>query len=220
MGSPAITSIRFGRPPVGFGQFRRVPGPIWVTVTVTAPPRDLGDGQWRSLAGSDRLWQAAVFENAFIRSTPPGERRLRGTTETGATGRITGASGAVGRPEPGASPPTGGEIRAAIEQGVRRSGLGLVSVRLTRSPSVAASVVLRVDRPQGFGRRIAAFRQALTVVAPHMDGFETEIVDRCGRPVVLWSAASYTDPRWLCPDPYTLGLSSDCSREPKPNLSC
>jgi hypothetical protein len=38
-----------------------------------------------------------------------------------------------------------------------------------------------------------------------MDGLQWEIVDRCGTPVAIESAGSWTNARWMCRNPAVLG---------------
>jgi hypothetical protein len=222
MGPSAISQVRFGPPPAGFG-LRAAQGPIWLTVTLHRPPA-LASAELTQLAGGSVLWQASVFENAFTGSAPRGEPRVRGSTDAVQGAPMTGTgSGTFDRPLYDGPPPTEAEVRAAVGEGARRAGFDVVSLRVMHPARAAASVVVRAKAPEGFDRRYAAFDDALSGIEGRMDGLAWEVVDPCGRPVVMRSAVSWADPSWLCPDPTILGFgesAADCRKEPKPDLSC
>jgi hypothetical protein len=97
MGPTAIAQVRIGPPPARFG-LNAATNSMWLTVTLHRPPA-LARAQWTQLAGGSTLWQASVFENAFTRSAPRGEPRVRGSTEAVQGPPMTGTgSGTFDRP--------------------------------------------------------------------------------------------------------------------------
>jgi hypothetical protein len=219
MGDVAISEVRFGRPPESVG-FRRVDGPMWLSTTVTADGSPSAGSLRSQLASNGPLWQATVFDNAYLESQPAGEPRVRGTSEAlSFDGRThpfsseTGPADAYG----GAAEPDSA-VRAAIARAADRARFKVVSISLMHPNRQAATVVLRVLQRAAFARRYEAFYAGVAALTSRLDGLQWQVVDACGYPVAVESVGIWTSPRWLCPNPFVPGMQmtrATCRKLPR-----
>jgi hypothetical protein len=225
MGDVAIAEVRFGRPRASFGRFRRVDGPIWLSTTVAVDGTPFTGGLRSQFSAEGRLWQASVFESAYLASQPGGQPRIRGASEAFslAGGRQPFAS------ETGSVTPYSGEalsdaaVRNLVAQAAERARFRVVSISLMHPNRQAATVVVRALRRASFARRYYAFYAGLTALTGRLDGLQWEVVDGCGYPVAVESTGIWTSPRWLCPNPFVPGLQmsrATCRKLPRGFPAC
>ena len=218
MGSVAVASVRFGRAPSSYHhQLRRVQGADWVFVTVRAPVPT----RTTSAATEDRtdwlMWQADVFERAYLSAVPPGGRPLRGTSQNvlshGVTTSLssgTTAEGQVFAPQP----PTR-QLVSRIRHAAGAAGFDVTSLMITRPDRLAVTARFTVSTRRGFTRRFNAFFPALNTVGEGLDGFAWQLRDRCGNLVAQSASGWFVNPRWECPEPGIIGLppsKAECRR--------
>jgi hypothetical protein len=209
MGRVAISEIRFGHAPSPFGQFRHVRGPDWIFTTVASRGDPVRGGLWAELAGDGVLWQATVFDNAYVATRTAGEPHVDGTSEAFAVdGRAEPFSGelAGGDPARGASPPEP-IARRTVVAAAAAGRFAVVRITFIHPHRLAGTVIVRAAGRRRFAERLGAFQRRLQTLAERMDGLQWEIVDRCGTPVAIESAGSWTNARWLCPNPAYLGFA-------------
>jgi HAAS len=223
IGRTNIVRVAFGRPRDGFRQFRAVPGPIWLSVTIGSD----GLGLRRFLDTGPPLWGALVFEHSYEGTQPAGSPSIRGTTELVTDGRHTlpFESEPAGR-EAAVSSPTPAVVARVVRRAARASAFRLDSVRLVHAGAgdLAASVVLTVLSRRDFARRLEAFGQATQGLSDRLYGFATTFEDSCGdRVFVNGVGFEWANARWLCPNPFVLGpLTSrrECARLAREQPTC
>jgi hypothetical protein len=210
MGDVAIVEVRFGHPPASFPQFRGVRRPIWLSTTVRAGGAPFSHGIRRQLLADGPLWQASVFENAYLGSQPTNAPRIRGTSESIAlpAGIRRWAAGTASMPRYSRGAPSVGAARAGIERAAAAAHFGIVSISFIHPDRPAATVIMRATSRTSFLHRYLIFHHRLTALTGRLGGLQWEIVDRCGFPVALQTAASWVNPRWVCPNPFIIGLAS------------
>jgi hypothetical protein len=225
MGTVAITEVRFGRPPGSFGRFRHVRGPVWLSTTVAADGSPSGGTLRSQLAADGPLWQATVFDNAYLESQPAGEPRVRGTSEAlsfhGRTHPFSSETGPVD-PYSGAAEPDAA-VRGAIARAADHARFKVVSISLMHPNRQAATVVLRALQRAAFARRYEAFYGGVAALTSRLDGFQWQVVDACGYPVAVASVGIWTSPRWLCPNPFVPGIQmtpATCRKLPRGFPAC
>jgi hypothetical protein len=208
MGRVAISEIRFGSAPGTFGQFRHVRGPDWIFTTVVSPGDPVRGGLWAELAGDGALWQASVFDTAYLATPPTDQPRIDGTSEgflvDGHTEPFSGelvSSGQAGE----ASPPEP-IARRTVVAAAAAGRFAVVRITFIHPHRLAGTVIVRAAGKHRFAQRLRAFEQRLGRLAVRTDGLQWEIIDRCGAPVAIQSAGSWTNARWLCPNPAYLGI--------------
>jgi hypothetical protein len=220
MGDIAIAEVRFGRPPAAFSRFRRMSGPVWLSTTVVAEGSPFAGPLRSQLASYGPLWQASVFDNAYLASQPEGEPRIRGTSEAlSLAGRRSPFSSETGpaAPYPGAASPDSA-VRRTIQRAAARARFTVVSIALMHPNRQAATVVVRTTTRASFARRYEAFQTGLSGLIGRLDGLQWQVVDRCGHPVAIQSVGGWTSPRWLCPNPDVPGFAMSrgmCRRLPR-----
>lgn len=220
MGDVAISEVRFGRPPASFGGFRRVEGPLWLSTTVAADGSPSAGSLRSQIAANGPLWEASVFDSAYLASQPAGAPRIRGTSEAfSAAGRVQPFTSETGPADPYGGPAEpDSAVRGAIARAAARARFQVGSISLIHPNRQAATIVLRVVRRASFARRYHAFYGGLEALAGRLDGLQWQIVDRCGYPVAVNSVGSWTSPRWLCPNPFVPGLQmtrATCRKLPR-----
>lgn len=209
MGSVAVASVRFGRAPSSYHQFRRVRGPDWVFVTVHAPIPT----RTSSAAAQDRtdwlMWQADVFERAYLSAVPPGGRALRGTSENVLSHGVTKSlsSGTTAGGQVFAPQPPNRRLVSRIRHAAKAAGFGITSLTITRPDRLAVSARFTVSNRRGFVRRFNAFFPVLDRLGEGLDGVAWQLRDRCGNLVSQSASGWFVNPRWECPEPGTLGLA-------------
>jgi hypothetical protein len=218
MGRVAVTSVRFGRAPSSYHhQFRRVRGADWVFVTIRAPALS----RTTTAGEQDRqdwlMWQADVFERAYLSAVPPGGRPLRGTSENvlshGVTTSLssgTTAEGQVFAPQPRAR-----QLVSRIRHAAGAAGFGVTSLTITRPDRLAVTARFTVSTRREFARRFNAFFPALNTLGEGLDGFAWQLRDRCGNLVAQSASGWFVNPRWECPEPGIIGLppsKAECRR--------
>jgi hypothetical protein len=208
MGDVAITEVRFGPPSSAFSRFRDVDGPIWLSTTVAADGSPFAGSLRSQLAADGSLWQATVFDNAYLASQPAGEPRIRGTSEAlSLAGRVQPFSSETGPADPYAGPAEpDSAVRRVVAEAAARARFRVVSISLIHPNRQAATVVVRSLRRTAFARRYVAFSIGLSRLTSRLDGLQWQVVDRCGYPVAVQSVGGWTSPRWLCPNPLVPGL--------------
>jgi hypothetical protein len=209
MGAVAITDVRFGRAPAWYKQFRDVSGPDWIYTTVAAPAKVTGGELWAQMRRDAALWQASVFENAYLGSAPAGQPRIRGTSEAlppSVSAAGTG-SGTVTRTQYTGSGPSEATARTLLEAAATHAHFQVDSITFMHPDRLAATFIMRAQSRVRFGQRYVQFRQRLSPLDGRLGGLEWEIVDRCGNPVAIQSSGLWTNPRWLCADPLSFGPS-------------
>jgi hypothetical protein len=220
MGDVAISEVRFGRPPESYGRFRRVDGPIWLSTTVAADGSPSSGTLRSQLAADGPLWQASVFDSAYLASQPAGAPRVRGTSEAlSLAGRVEPFSGQTGPADPYAGPAEpDSAVRRVIERAAARARFRVVSISLMHPNRQAATIVVRAVRRASFARRYDAFHAGLAALSGRLDGLQWQVVDACGYPVAVESTGIWTSPRWLCPNPYVPGYQmtrATCRKLPR-----
>jgi hypothetical protein len=215
MGDVAITTVRF----------RHANGAMWLSTTVAGAGSPFAGALRSQLAADGPLWEASVFNAAYRASQPAGEPRVRGTSEAfsidGRVHRFSSESGPVD-PYRGAAEPDSA-VRSAIAKAAARARFQVVSISLMHPNRQAVTVVVRADRRASFARRYRAFFVALDGVTGRLDGFQSQVVDRCGYPVAIASAGVWTSPRWLCPNPFVPGIQMTraiCRKLPRGFPAC
>ena len=215
MGDVAITAVRF----------RHVNGAMWLSTTVAGAGSPFAGALRSQLAADGPLWEASVFNSAYQASQPAGEPRVRGTSEefsfNGRVHRFSSESGPVD-PYRGAAEPDSA-VRSVIAKAAARARFRVVSISLMHPNRQAATVVVRADRRASFARRYRAFFVALDGVTGRLDGFQSQVVDRCGYPVAIASAGVWISPRWLCPNPFVPGIAMTraiCRKLPRGFPAC
>ena len=220
MGDVAISEVRFGRPPESFSRFRSVDGPIWLSTTVAADGSPSSGTLRSQLAADGPLWQASVFDSAYLASQPAGGPRVRGTSEAlSLAGHVEPFSGETGPADPyaGAAEPDAA-VRRVIAHAAARARFRVVSITLMHPNRQAATIVVRALRRASFARRYDAFHAGLAALNGRLDGVQWEVVDACGYPVAVESTGIWTSPRWLCPNPYVPGYQmtrATCRKLPR-----
>ena len=225
MGDVAISEVRFGRPPASFGRFHHVDGPIWLSTTVAADGSPSAGTLRSQLAADGPLWQATVFDNAYLTSQPAGEPRVHGTSEAlSLAGRVQPFSSETGPADPYAGPAEpDSAVRGAITRAAVRARFQVVSISLMHPNRQAATVVVRALRRASFARRYEAFSTGIASLTGRLDGLQWQVVDACGYPVAVESVGIWTSPRWLCPNPYVPGLQmtpATCRKLPRGFPAC
>lgn len=210
MGRTAITIVRFGRAPADFGQFRGVPGPDWIAVTVAVRRDPFHGSMWSQLNGDGALWQADVFENAYLASPSVGSPRIRGTSEAYAfAGRSQQfSSGVASTPAYTGSPLSDAAARAALVAAATRARFPVGAATFIHPQRAAATLILRARGHARFRQRYGVLVEGLSRVQGRLGGLEWEIVARCGAPVAVSSGGTWVNPRWLCPNPFIIGPSA------------
>jgi hypothetical protein len=209
MGSVAVARVRFGRAPSPYHQFRRVRGADWVFVTVRAP----FPTRTTTAAAQDRtdwlMWQADVFERAYLSAVPPGGRPLRGTSENVLSHGVTKplGSGTTAGGQAFASQPPTRQLVSRIRHAASAAGFGVTSLTITRPDRLAVTARFTVSTRRGFVRRFNDFFPALNRLDEGLDGFAWQLRDRCGNLVAQSASGWFVNPRWECPEPGTLGLT-------------
>jgi hypothetical protein len=208
MGGVAISEIRFGHAPATFGQFRHVRGPDWIFTTVVSPGDPVRGGLFAELAGDGALWQASVFDSAFVATRPAGQPRVDGTSEAFlVNGRAEAFSGELASDVTAdeASPPAP-IARSTVVAAAAEGRFAVVRITFIHPHRLAGTVIVRASGKHRFAQRLAVFERRLGRLTERMDGLQWEIVDRCGTPVAIESVGSWTNARWLCPNPAYLGF--------------
>jgi hypothetical protein len=207
MGRVAISEIRFGHAPSPFGQFRDIRRPDWVFTTVVSPGDAVRGGLWAELAGDGALWEASVFANAYVATLPPGQPHVDGTSEAFAVdGRAEPFSGELAGDDPARGAfPREPAARRTVVAAAAAGRFAVVRITFIHPHRLAGTIIVRAAGRHRFADRVAAFQRRLGTLAERMDGLQWEIVDRCGTPVAIESAGSWTNARWLCPNPGYLG---------------
>lgn len=220
MGSTAIAEVRFGRPQGGFSRFRRLRGPTWLSTTVVAKGSPFTGPLRSQLAANGPLWQARVFNQAYLASQPAGEPGVRGTSELLSVGdHARPFSGATGPADPYAGAlETDAAVRRTIARAAQRARFRVVSTSILHPNRQAVTVVVRALQRSAFGRRYEAFVRGLGTLNGRLDGLQWQVVDRCGYPVAIESVGGWMSPRWLCPNPYVPGVEmtkATCRKLPR-----
>lgn len=225
MGDVAIAEVRFGRAPASYGRFRDVKGPIWLSTIVRSRGTPFDRGLRQELASDGPLWQASVFENAYLGSQPGDQPRIRGTSESfllpGGVRRFT--SGTASIPEYDGPPLPEAAARTAIERAAAGARFQVVSISFIHPDRPAATVVVRALSRTRFRGRLLAFDQRISGLERRLGGLQSEIVDRCGYPVAIQSGGSWVSPRWLCPNPFVPGVQMTreaCRKLPRGFPAC
>ena len=206
MGSVAVASVRFGRAPSSYHQFRSVRGPDWVFVTVRAP----APSRTMTAAEQDRqgwlMWQADVFEHAYL-SSVPGRLRPRGTSENvlshGATQPLS--SGTTGGGWVYTQQLPSGRLVSRIRHVATAAGFGVSTITITSPDRLAVTARFTVPTRHGFVRRFNTFFPALDRLSGGLDGLAWQLRDRCGTLVAQSASGWFVNPRWECPEPGTIG---------------
>ena len=195
-------------------------GPIWLSTTVAADGSPSAGTLRSQLAANGPLWQASVFDNAYLASQPAGEPRVRGTSEAlSVAGRVQPFSSETGPADPygGAAEPDSA-VRRAIARAAARARFRVVSISLMHPNRQAATIVVRAVRRASFARRYDAFSGRPRALDGRLDGLQWEVVDRAGTPSRSSRRAVWTSPRWLCPNPYVPGFQmtrATCRKLPR-----
>ena len=208
MGDSAIAEVRFGRPSGGFSHLRRRGGPVWLSTTVVAKGSPFSGSLRSQLASNGPLWQARVFDQAYLAGQPAGEPRVRGTSELLSVGDHSQPfSGETGPADPYAGAlETDAAVRRTVARAAQRAGFRVVATSILHPNRQAVTVVVRALQRSAFGRRYEAFVRGLGALNGRLDGLQWQVVDRCGYPVAIESVGGWTSPRWLCPNPYVPGV--------------
>jgi hypothetical protein len=208
MPAVAITDVRFGRAPASYKRFRDVPGPDWIYTTVAAPANATGGEPWAQLRRDAALWQASVFENAYLGSAPAGQPRIRGTSEVvpPSVSAVGTGSGTVTRTHYTGSAPSEATTRTLLRTAATRGRFQVISIAFMHPDRLAATFIVRAQSRDRFQQPYEAFRHQLTLLDGRLGGLEWEIVDRCGTPVAIQSFSTWTNPRWLCQEAFGFGL--------------
>ncbi len=207
MGSVAIASVRFGRAPATYHQFRAVRGAEWVYVTVPAPlPKDTAP------ADQDRrdwlVWQADVFERAYLAAVPKAAVRMRGTSENVHADGVTQplSSGTTAAAQAFAHQPSRQKLIASIKSAASAAGFTVTSITITRPDRLAATAQFTVSTRHGFADRLNAFYPTLNALGEGLDGLGWQLRDHCGTLVAQSANGWFVNPRWECPEPGMFGL--------------
>ncbi len=207
MGRVAIASVRFGRAPATYNQFEAVRGADWVYVTVRAPlPKA------RALAAQDQrdwlVWQADVFERAYLSDLPKGAMLLRGTSENVLANGVTQSliSGTIEAAQQFAPQPGRQELIAAIKRAANAAGFSVTSITITHPDRLAATAQFTVSTRHGFAQRFTAFYPILSRLGEGLDGLAWQLRDRCGTLVAQSAFGWFVNPRWECPAPGIIGI--------------
>ena len=209
MGSVAVASVRFGRAPSSYHQFRRVRGADWVFVTVRAPIPT----RTTTAAAQDRtdwlMWQADVFERAYLSAVPPGGRPLRGTSENVLSHGVTRSlsSGTTAGGQAFAPQPPTRQLVSRIRHAASAAGFGITSLTITRPDRLAMTARFTVSSRRGFARRFNEFFPVLNRLNDGLDGLAWQLRDRCGNLVAQSASGWFVSPRWECPEPGILGFA-------------
>jgi hypothetical protein len=207
MGSVAVASVRFGRAPSSYHQFRGVRGADWVFVTVRAPAPSRTTTPGEQDRQSWLMWEADVFERAYL-SSVPGPLRPRGTSENVLShgGVEPLSSGTTGGGWVFTQQLPSGRVVSRIRHAATAAGFGVGSITITRPDRLAVTARFTVSTRHGFVRRFNAFFPALARLGGGLDGLAWQLRDRCGNMVAQSASGWFVNPRWECPEPGTLGL--------------
>jgi hypothetical protein len=208
MGQVAIASVRFGRAPATYNQFEAVRGADWVYVTVRAPlpkasaPAAQDHRDWL-------VWQADVFERAYLSDLPEGAVRMRGTSENVLADGVTQSlsSGTIEAAQQFAPQPGRQKLIAAIKHAADAAGFTVTSITITRPDRLAATAQFTVSTRNGFAHRFTAFYPVLSRLGEGLDGLGWQLRDRCGTLVAQSAYGWFVNPRWECPAPGFIGPS-------------
>lgn len=163
MGRVAIASVRFGRAPAAYHQFHAVRGADWVYVTVRAPlpkaraPAVQVQRDWL-------VWQAYVFERAYLSDLPKDAALMRGTTENVLADGVTEplSSGTIEAAQQFAPQPGRQKLIAAIKRAADAAGFIVTSITITRPDRLAATAQFTVSTRHGFTHRFTTFYPVLS----------------------------------------------------------
>jgi hypothetical protein len=97
--------------------------------------------------------------------------------------------------------------RNLLEAAAARGRFQVVSITFMHPDRLAATFIVRAQSRARFRQRYASFWQALTPLEGRLGGLEWEIIDRCGTPVAIQSFSTWTNPRWLCANPFMYSLA-------------
>ncbi len=207
MGTVAIAGVRFGRAPSSYHQFRGVRGADWVFVTVRAPALSRTTTPAEQDRQSWLMWQADVFERAYL-SSVPGRLRPRGTSENVLSHGVTEplSSGTTGGGWVYTQQLPSGRLVSRIRRAATAAGFGVSAITITMPDRLAVTARFTVSTRHGFVHRFNAFFPALNRLSGGLDGLAWQLHDRCGNIVAQSASGWFVNPRWECPDPGTLGL--------------
>ena len=208
MGEVAITSVRFGRAPATYHQFRNVRGPDWVFVTVHARPLTRSSTPTQQDQRDWRLTQALVFERAYMADPTLGGYRIRGTSNnTIWLGAMqVGDSGTGGRSVFAAPSPAARTLIYRIKNAAAHAHFGVDSITVTHPDRLAVTARLKVSGHAGFKKHLNTFYLSLSQLAPTLDGLSWQLHTRCGTLVAQSAYGWFVNPRSECPEPFTLGF--------------
>jgi hypothetical protein len=207
MGSVAIASVRFGCTPATYHQFRAIRGADWVYVTVRAPlPKDTAP------ADQDRrdwlVWQADVFERAYLAAVPKAAGRMRGTSENVVADGVTHSlsSGTTAAAQAFAAQPGRQKLIAAIKRAADAAGFTVTSITITNPDRLAATAQFTVSARHEFAHRLNAFASTLNALGGSLDGRGWQLRDHCITLVAQSANGWFVNPRWECPEPGMFGI--------------
>ncbi len=209
MGRVAIASVHFGRAPREFRQFRAVRGPDWVSVVVRAPLLTRTTTPTQEDARDWVIWQAQVFERAYLAAIPGRGARVRGESEGV---RDHGQTQAVESEPLDARPtftrqPSRHDLVVRITRAARTAGFAVAAITFSQPDRLAATARLTVSTRHRFAARFNAFYPKLNALADGVDGFAWQLHDRCGALVAQSAYGWYVNPGWECPEPGIIGPS-------------
>jgi hypothetical protein len=217
MGRVAIARVRFGHAPASYHQFQSVKGADWVYVTVQAPLQSAKT----TLRQQDRrdwlLWQAVVFERAYLSGMPNRATRIRGTSENVrdhgvAQQEASETSQGIRWPR---RQPDAQALIARITRAGRAAGFAVRSITITHPDRLAATAGFTVSTHRRFAHRFNSFYSVLNTLGDRLDGLAWQLRDRCGTLVAQSAYGWYVNPRWECPEPGIIGLAptlSECRK--------
>jgi hypothetical protein len=176
-------------------------------VTVRAPlPTDTAP------ADQDRrdwlVWQADVFERAYLAAVPEAAVRMRGTSENVLADGVTQplSSGTTAAAQAFAHQPSSSKLIASIKRAASAAGFTVTSITITHPDRLAATAQFTVSTRHAFAHRLNAFYPTLNALGEGLDGLGWQLRDHCGTLVAQSANGWFVNPRWECPEPGMFGL--------------
>jgi hypothetical protein len=179
---------------------------VYVTVRAPLPkasaPADQDRRDWL-------VWQADVFERAYLSDLPEGAVLMRGTSENVLANGVTQplSSGTTAAAQAFAQQPSSRKLIGSIKSAASAAGFAVRSITITHPDRLAATAQFTVSTRHGFAHRLNAFYPILNALGEGLDGLGWQLRDRCGTLVDQTANGWFVNPRWECPNPGIIGFS-------------
>ncbi len=154
------------------------------------------------------MWQADVFERAYLAAVPEAAIRMRGTSENVLADGVTQplSSGTTAAAQAFAHQTSSSKLIASIKSAASAAGFTVRSITITHPDRLAATAQFTVSARHGFAHRLNAFYPTLNALGEGLDGLGWQLRDHCGTLVAQSANSWFVNPRWECPNPGMFGI--------------